>query len=89
MWILVHVVKGSKYFEASSRVGNQVLISDSSDLVIAGRALGQDGYRFEARSGNENFVVSEFPGIGPEVSLVSEFTAFAQRIGAVSATGDA
>jgi hypothetical protein len=84
MWILVQVVRGSKYFETESRVGNHVLISDSSDLVISGRALGTDGYRFEARKGNESFVVSDFPGMQPGKSLTADFIALSQRIGAVS-----
>ena len=57
MWILVQVVRGSKHHEPHSRVGNHVLICDTSDLVITGRALGTDAYRFEARKGNESFVV--------------------------------
>jgi hypothetical protein len=83
MWILVQVIKGNKYFEAESRVENHVLISDTSEMVIAGRALGTDGYRFEARKGNESFVVSEFPareGTGP---LIEQFKALAQRMGAI------
>ena len=32
MWFLVHVVKGSKYFEEGSPVGNRVLISDTSEI---------------------------------------------------------
>lgn len=84
MWILVQVVRGSKHFEAESRVGNHVLISDSSDLVISGRALGTDGYRFEARKGNESFVVNDFPGIQAGKSLLPNFMALAERIGAVS-----
>ncbi len=89
MWILVQVVRGSKYYEAQSRVGNRVMISDTSDIVIAGRALGTDGYRFEARNGNESFVVSNFPTIAPEVSLVPQFTALAKRMGAIEASAEA
>jgi hypothetical protein len=86
MWILVQVIKGNKYFEAESRIENHVLISDSSEMVIAGRALGTEGYRFEARKGNESFVVSEFPartaGPGP---FTEQFKALAQRMGAIVA----
>jgi hypothetical protein len=89
MWILVQVVRGSKYYEAQSRVGNRVMISDTSDIVIAGRALGTDGYRFEARNGNESFVVSDFPAIAPDMSLAAQFTALAKRMGAIEATGSA
>lgn len=85
MWILVQVIKGNKYFEAESRVENHVLISDSSDIVIAGRGLGTDGYRFEARKGNESFVVSEFPARTGSGSLTVEFKALAERMGAIVA----
>lgn len=87
MWILVQVIKGNKYFEAESRVDNHVLICDTSEMVIAGRALGTDGYRFEARKGNESFVVDEFParlGTGP---LTEQFKALASRMGAIAAAG--
>ena len=50
MWLLVQVVKGSKYYDAESQVGNRVLISDSSEMVISGRSMGADGYRFEVRA---------------------------------------
>ncbi len=83
MWFLVHVVKGSRHYEAESQIGNQVLISDTSDMVISGRALGTDGYRFEARKGNENFVVGDFPGIQAEGTLEPKFIALAKQIGAV------
>ncbi|HJV60578.1 MAG TPA: hypothetical protein VJ743_06505 [Albitalea sp.] len=83
MWILVQVVRGSKHFEAESRVGNRVLISDTTDMVISGRALGTDGYRFEARKGNESFVVGDFPGVQPGVSLAPQFLALAQQLGAI------
>jgi hypothetical protein len=63
MWFLVQVVKGSKHFESESQVGNHVLISDTTDMVISGRSLGVDGYRFEARKGNESFAISDFPGV--------------------------
>ncbi len=85
MWILVQVVRGSKHYEAESRVGNHVLISDTTDMVISGRAMGLDGYRFEARKGNESFVVSDFPGIDPGVSLTAKFLALAQRMSAICA----
>ncbi|HJV95892.1 MAG TPA: hypothetical protein VJ608_07635 [Albitalea sp.] len=84
MWILCQTARGSKYFEPESRVGNHVLISDTSDMVISGRSLGLDGYRFEARKGNESFVISDFPGIHPGISLTAKFIALAERMGAVS-----
>ena len=39
MWYIVEVVKGSKYYEPESRVGNRVLISDTTELVIVGRTM--------------------------------------------------
>lgn len=84
MWILVQVVRGSKYHESESRVANHVLISDTTDMVIAGRSLGTDGYRFEARKGNESFVVSEFPRMQAGDSLTTQFLALAEKMGAMS-----
>ena len=82
MWLLVQVVKGSKYYDAESQVGNRVLISDSSEMVISGRSMGADGYRFEVRKGSERFVVSEFPS-GKSVSAVTAgFLALARQLGA-------
>jgi hypothetical protein len=89
MWFLVHAVKGSKYFEPESPVGNRVLVSDTSDMVIQARAMGTDGYRFEARKGNESFVVREFPGVQPPGSLAPKFAALARQIGAVVVGRDA
>jgi len=83
MWFLVQVVKGSKYFEADSQIGNRVMISDTSDMVISGRSMGAEGYRFEARKGNDSFVLQEFPGAHPAGGLGGKFKALAQQIGAV------
>ena len=44
------------------RIGNRVLISDTTELVICGRSNGADSYRFEARRSGDNFVVRDFPG---------------------------
>lgn len=82
MWLLVQVVKGSKYYDVESQVGNRVLISDSSDMVISGRTMGSDGYRFEARKGSDNFVLSDFPAGQPAGSLSEKFLALARQIGA-------
>ena len=87
MWILVQVVRGSKYHESESRVANHVLISDTTDMVIAGRALGTESYRFEARKGNETFVVSEFARLQPGSSLTPQFLALAEKMGAISIVG--
>ena len=89
MWFLVQVVKGSKHYEAESQVGNHVLISDTTEMVISGRAMGTEGYRFEARKGNETFVVRDFKGIQPAGSLASQFTALSQQIGAIVITSEA
>jgi len=83
MWFLVQVVKGSKHYEAESQVGNRVMISDTSDMVITGRSMGLEGYRFEARKGNDNFVLQDFPGVQAAGSLAAKFKSLAQEIGAV------
>jgi hypothetical protein len=85
MWILVQVVKGSKHFEAETRVANHVLICDTSDMVISARSTGDAGYRFEARKGNENFVIAEYTGTALKVSLLDEFFALAKSMGAITA----
>ncbi len=82
MWFLVSVVKGSKHFEPESQVGNRVLISDTTEMTISARSTG-DGYRFEARKGNETFVVREFVGAQPVGSLSTKFTVLAQQMGAL------
>lgn len=87
MWFLVHVVKGSKHFEQGSLVGNRVLISDTTDMVISARANGT-GYRFEARKGIETFIVRDFSGPQPEGTLASSFSALAQQVGAHALTGE-
>lgn len=89
MWFLVQVVKGSKHYEAESQVNNQVLISDTTDMVLSGRAMGTDGYRFEARKGNENFVVRDFKGTQPGGLLLAKFEALARQMGALTITSEA
>jgi hypothetical protein len=89
MWLLVQVVKGSKHFEPESQVGNRVLISDSCDMVISGRGMGSDGYRFEARKGNETFVLGDFPGAQAPGLLATKFTSMAQQMGAMVIGSDA
>lgn len=83
MWFLVSVVRGNKHYEPESLVGNRVLISDTTDIVITARPSGTDGYRFEARKGNETFVVSDFPKELPPGALLTKFLALAQQMGAV------
>jgi hypothetical protein len=89
MWFLVQVVKGSKHYEAESQVGNHVLISDTTEMVISGRAMGTEGYRFEARKGNETFIIRDFQGTLPAGALASKFTALAKQIGALVITSEA
>lgn len=89
MWFLVSVVKGSRYFEADSQIGNLLLISDTSELVISGRSAGGDGYRFEARKNNENFIVNQFPGPHAPGVLTERFLALAQQFGAVNVSPQA
>lgn len=84
MWFLVQVVKGSKHFEPESQVGNRVLISDTTDMVISGRAMGGESFRFEARKGNESFVVQDFVGAQPAGSLAIRFSELAQKMGALT-----
>jgi len=85
MWYIVEVVKGSKYFETESRVGNRVLISDTTDLVIAGRTMRAEGYRFEAHRSGDDFVIKDVPG-NPSPALVAEqFAMLARQFGAVTA----
>lgn len=86
MWLLVKVVKGSKYFETETQVDNHVLVCDSSELVISARSTGDGQYRFEARRGNENFIVAEFTGVEGKGSLTTKFFELATKIGAVSVT---
>lgn len=89
MWFLVQVVKGNKHYEAESQVGNRVLISDTTEMVISGRAMGAEGYRFEARKGNETFLVRDFQGTQPAGALATKFTALAQQIGALVIAAEA
>ena len=84
MWLLVQVVKGSKHYEAESRVENHVLICDTSDMVISARSNGDSAYRFEARKGNENFVIADFVGAQVKASLTNKFIELAKGMGAVS-----
>lgn len=87
MWLLVSVVRGNRYFEPESQVDNHVLISDSSDIVISARASGAAGCRFEARKGNDTFVVNDFPKELPKGVLLAKFMALAQQMGAISVAG--
>lgn len=82
MWFLVSVVKGSKYFESDSQIDNRIMISDTTDMVIAGYATNTGGYRFEMRKGNEAFVLQELgKGLSKEVML-ARFADLAAQMGA-------
>jgi hypothetical protein len=89
MWFLVSVVKGSRHYETDSPIDNRVLISDTSDMVISGRASYVNSYRFEARLGNESFVVGNFTGVQAPGALSAKFLAMAQQMGAVIVAGEA
>jgi hypothetical protein len=89
MWFLVRVVKGSKHFEPDSRVGNQVLISDTTDMVISARTTGADDYRFEMRKGLDTFVIRDFVGVQAPGVILAKFEDLALRMGALAITGDA
>lgn len=83
MWFLVTAVKGSRHYETDSPIGNRALVSDTSEMVISGRASYANSYRFEARLGNECFVVGDFSGTPAPALLVTKFLAMAQQMGAV------
>lgn len=59
MWFLVTVVKGSKYFSPDSQIANQMLISDTTEMIVTGYATALGAYRFEMRKGNEAFTLLE------------------------------
>jgi len=85
MWLLVQVARGNKFFDPETRVENRVLICDTSELVISGRMVDEQSYRFEARKGTENYSVAEFTGLAAGQSLVDKFGELAQRLDAVGA----
>ena len=84
MWFLVSVVKGSKYYELDSLIDNRIMISDTTDMVIAGYATGIGGYRFEMRKGKEAFVLKEFPKTVARSELSARFVDLATQMGARS-----
>ena len=89
MWFLVEVVKGNKYYEAESQVGNRVLISDTTEMVISGRSMGTESFRFEARKGNESFVVQDFAGARRLGELAQAFTALSLKMNAIVVSSEA
>jgi hypothetical protein len=91
MWFLVTVIKGNRYYETDSPIDNRVLLSDSTDMVISGRATGGtdlDGYQFEARRANETYIVSDFVGKPDPARLVAQFLSMARQMGAIVVSGD-
>lgn len=89
MWFLVTVVKGSKYYESDSHIDNRILISDTTDMVVAGYATGTGGYRFEMRKGNEAFVLQELPKGVDKPTMIGQFLELAGRLGATGLSGTA
>ncbi len=87
MWFLVNVVKGSRYFDAASLIDNRVLISDTTEMVVLGRLVGSDAYRFEARKGNDTFTLCDFERNASADSLSASFVALAKQMGAVVSDG--
>jgi hypothetical protein len=85
MWFLASVVKSNRYFESDSQIGNRVLLCDSTDMIISGRAHGENSYRFEARKGNESYTVAEFNGPQAPGVLTERFLSLAKQFGAVGA----
>lgn len=86
MWFLVTVVKGNRHYETESPIGNRCLISDATEMVICGRAAGGDHYRFEARRGNETYIIGDFVGAQPAGELTARFLSMARQLGAVVVT---
>ncbi len=84
MWFLVNVVKGSKYFDADSRIGNRVLISDTTDMIVTSYSTAAGSYRFEMRKGNEAFTLQDVPKDTPNDETLRLFMDLAERLGARS-----
>lgn len=84
MWFLVNVVKGSKYFDADSRIGNRVLISDTTDMIVTSYSTAAGSYRFEMRKGNEAFTLQDIPKDTPHDETLRLFMDLAERLGARS-----
>jgi hypothetical protein len=82
MWFMVSVVKGSKYFDSDSQIDNRIMISDTTEMVIAGYSTGPGAFRFEMRKGNECFIMQDMPKGLSKSELVERFTALAVQIGA-------
>ena len=88
MWFLVQVVKGSKHYEPDSQVGNRVLISDTTEMVVSARSMGEDGYRFEARRGSESFIMGSFSAKVTREKIDAHFSALAMQMGAVTSAAE-
>jgi hypothetical protein len=88
MWFLVQVVKGSKHYEPESKVGNQVLISDTTEMVISARTTGADDYRFEMRKNLDTFIIRDFKGVQQPGVILAKFEDMAKRMGALTISGE-
>jgi hypothetical protein len=84
MWFVVSVVKGSKYFEADSQIGNRLMISDTTDMIVTGYSTAGGNYRFEMRKGNEAFTLQDIPKGTPKEEMGGMFLALAEKLGAKS-----
>lgn len=84
MWFLVNVVKGSKYFDTDSRIGNRVLISDTTDMIVTSYSTAAGSYRFEMRKGNEAFTLQDIPKDTSHEETLRQFLELADRLGARS-----
>jgi len=84
MWFLVQVVKGSKHFDVESQIGNRVMISDSSEMVISGRSMGAEGYRFEARKGKRTSYYKTSLALNPRPLSLPSSSHWRNRLGLLS-----
>lgn len=82
---MVHGIGGQRQLvlRERARIGNRLLIPDTTDRVVSGRSTGVDSYRFEVRKGNESFIVTEHSGIQAPGVLTERFRSMAQQFGAV------
>ncbi len=84
MWFLVSVVKGSKYYESDSQIDNQIIVSDTTDMIVTGYSGGPGIYRFEMRKGNECFVLQNLPRGATRDATIQKFKELATQLGAQS-----
>jgi hypothetical protein len=82
MWFLVTVVKGSRYYDSDSQIDNQLIVSDTTDMIVTGYSAGGGAYRFEMRKGNECFVLQDLPKGLEKSAVVQRFQDLATQLGA-------